>query len=179
MITGPLGTIYGGYETAIEQLCTIDGYKPKYVVSTATIKNAGEQIKTLYGRTEFAQFPPSGTDIRDSFFMKEIDLPETSPATADESMLSAMVSKKQKPFREYVGVCVPGQSVKTTLIRLYSAILQKASELSKTPGYEDYIDPYYTLIGYFNSIRELGGAVRLLDDDIVKRIDHLIDKYGY
>lgn len=179
LITGPLGTIYGGYETAIEQLCTIDGYKPKYIVSTATIKNAGEQIKTLYGRTEFAQFPPSGTDIRDSFFMKEIDLPETPPATADESILSAMVSKKQKPFREYVGVCVPGQSVKTTLIRLYSAILQKASELSKTPEYEDYIDPYYTLIGYFNSIRELGGAVRLLDDDIVKRIDHLIDKYGY
>ena len=62
---------------------------------------------------------------------------------------------------------------------MYSAILQKASELSKTPEYEDYIDPYYTLIGYFNSIRELGGAVRLLDDDIVKRIDHLIDKYGY
>ncbi|MEE1059784.1 MAG: DISARM system helicase DrmA [Treponema sp.] len=179
LITGPLGTIYGGYETAIENLCTIDGYKPKYVVSTATIKNAGEQIKTLYGRTEFAQFPPSGTDIRDSFFMKEIDLPETSPALADENQLSAMVSKKQKPFREYVGVCVPGQSVKTTLIRLYSAILQKAFELAKTPEYEDFIDPYYTLIGYFNSIRELGGAVRLLDDDIVKRIDHLIDKYEY
>jgi len=65
-----------------------------------------------------------------------------------------------------VGICASGQSVKTTLIRLYSIILQKTFDLAKDPEYEDYVDPYYTLIGYFNSIRELGGAVRLLDDDI-------------
>lgn len=39
--------------------------RPKYIVSTATIRNAGEQIKFLYGRNEFAQFPPSGFDTRD------------------------------------------------------------------------------------------------------------------
>ena len=54
LITGPLGTIYGGYETVVEEMCCImrNGKKirPKYVVSTATIKNAGEQIKFLYGR---------------------------------------------------------------------------------------------------------------------------------
>ena len=54
LITGPLGTVYGAYETVIEDLCsyTIGGkkIKPKYVVSTATIKNAAEQTKCLYGR---------------------------------------------------------------------------------------------------------------------------------
>ena len=179
LITGPLGTIYGGYETAIEYLCTVKGVKPKYVVSTATIKNAAEQVKTLYGREVMAQFPPSGTDIKDSFFMKEIDLPEINPADSTDEQIKQMVTMEQKPFREYVGVCVPGQSVKTTLIRLYAVILQKVFELAKNPEYEDYVDPYYTLIGYFNSIRELGGAVRLLEDDIVKRIDHIVDKYGY
>ena len=73
-------------------------------------------------------------------------------------------------FRQYAGICASGQSVKTTLIRLYSIILQTALDIAKNPEYEDYIDPYYTLIGYFNSIRELGGAVRLLDDDIASRI---------
>lgn len=179
LITGPLGTIYGGYETAIEYLCTVNGVKPKYIVSTATIKNAGEQVKTLYGREIMAQFPPSGTDIKDSFFMKEVDLPETKPANCSDEQIKQMIEKKQKPFREYAGVCVPGQSVKTTLIRLYAVILQKTFELAKNPEYEDYVDPYFTLIGYFNSIRELGGAVRLLEDDIVKRIDHIVDKYGY
>lgn len=79
LITGPLGTIYGGYETVVEEMCCIEKngkkIRPKYIVSTATIRNAGEQIKFLYGRNEFAQFPPSGFDTRDSFFIKEVPLP--------------------------------------------------------------------------------------------------------
>ena len=76
-----------------------------------------------------------------------------------------------------MGICAPGQSVKTTIIRLYSALLQKAFELSEMDEYKNYVDPYYTLIGYFNSIRELGGAVRLLDDDIKNRIHVLMRKH--
>ena len=32
LITGPLGTVYGAYETIIEDMCIHDGIKPKYVV---------------------------------------------------------------------------------------------------------------------------------------------------
>ena len=182
LITGPLGTIYGGYETVVEEMCYIEKngkkIRPKYVVSTATIKNAGEQIKYLYGREKFMQFPPSGFDTRDSFFIKEVPLPVNNLANASEEELQTMAANGQKPFRQYVGVCASGQSVKTTLIRLYSIILQTALDLSKEPEFEDYIDPYYTLIGYFNSIRELGGAVRLLDDDIASRIRVVKNKYN-
>lgn len=164
LITGPLGTIYGGYEDIVEEMSSFerDGkkIKPKYIVSTATIRNAGEQIRCLYGRENFSQFPPSGFDIRDSYFIKEILLEE-------------------KPFRQYVGICGNGQSVKTTLLRVYSVILETAFDLSRQEEYADYIDPYYTLIGYFNSIRELGGAVRLLNDDIPSRIERLQRKYGH
>ena len=182
LITGPLGTIYGGYETVVEEMCYIEKngkkIRPKYVVSTATIKNAGEQIKYLYGREKFMQFPPSGFDTRDSFFIKEVPLPVNNLANASEEELQTMAANGQKPFRQFVGVCASGQSVKTTLIRLYSIILQTALDLSKEPEFEDYIDPYYTLIGYFNSIRELGGAVRLLDDDIASRIRVVKNKYN-
>lgn len=164
LITGPLGTVYGAYETIIEDLCSYeDGnkkVKPKYVVSTATIKNAPEQTKCLYARKETTQFPPNGFEIGDSFFIKEI------PVETD-------------PFRKYVGVCAPGQSVKTTLLRTYAVILQTVYELSKQEEFKDIIDPYYTLVGYYNSIRELGGAVRLLQDDIPKRMWRLTKKYGY
>lgn len=182
LITGPLGTIYGGYETVVEEMCCIkkNGKKirPKYVVSTATIKNAGEQIKYLYGRNKFTQFPPSGFDTRDSFFIKEVPLPTDNLVNASEEKIGKMISDGRKPFRQYVGICASGQSVKTTLIRLYSIILQTALDIAKDPEYEDYIDPYYTLIGYFNSIRELGGAVRLLDDDISSRIRVVKNKYN-
>ena len=163
LITGPLGTVYGAYETLIEDLCSykVDGktIKPKYVVSTATIRNAKEQAKCLYARNNTSQFPPNGFEIGDSFFIREL-------------------SVKENPFRKYIGVCAPGQSVKTTLLRTYSIILQKAFDLSLQDEYKDYIDPYYTLVGYYNSIRELGGAARLLQDDIPDRIKRLKKKYG-
>ena len=182
LITGPLGTIYGGYETVVEEMCCIEKnrkkIRPKYIVSTATIRNAGEQIKFLYGRNELAQFPASGFDTRDSFFIKEVPLPTENLVDASEEKISKMISDGKKPFRQYAGICASGQSVKTTLIRLYSIILQTTLDIAKDPEYEDYIDPYYTLIGYFNSIRELGGAVRLLDDDIASRIRVIKNKYN-
>lgn len=85
---------------------------------------------------------------------------------------------KQELLRRYVGVCAPGQSVKTALLRVYSIILQSAYNLSLDDEYKDVIDPYYTLVGYYNSIRELGGAVRLLQDDIPDRIQRIKKKYG-
>ena len=78
LITGPLGTVYGAYETVIEDLCTYSignkKIKPKYVVSTATIKNAEEQTKCLYARKRTAQFPPNGFEIGDSFYIREIPI---------------------------------------------------------------------------------------------------------
>ena len=160
LITGPLGTIYGAYETIIEDMCSLDGgtIKPKYVVSTATIKNAEEQTKCLYARKHTSQFPPNGFEIGDSFFIKEIPV-------------------GKYPFRKYVGVCAAGQSVKTALLRTYAIVLQKAYDLSLQEEFRDVIDPYYTLVGYYNSIRELGGTVRLLQDDIPKRIQRIKNKY--
>ena len=178
LITGPLGTVYGAYETIIEDMCSYKvgekTIKPKYVVSTATIKNASEQTKCLYARERTSQFPPNGFEIGDSFFIKEIPVPDTyEEATSGED-----------PFRKYVGISAPGQSVKTTLLRVYASILQTAFSLSLQDEWKDVIDPYYTLIGYYNSIRELGGAVRLLQDDIPKRIKYLkkrlhMDKIRY
>ena len=86
--------------------------------------------------------------------------------------------EQRRRLRRYVGVCAPGQSVKTALLRVYSIILQSAYNLSLDDEYKDVIDPYYTLVGYYNSIRELGGAVRLLQDDIPDRIQRIKKKYG-
>ena len=164
LITGPLGTIYGAYEAAIEELCSIkkDGIKilPKYVVSTATIKNAEAQVRCLYGRKDMIQFPADGLDIKDSFFTKEIPV-------------------EVSPFRKYCGICASGKSMKTTELRVYAILLQMTLDLAANPKYANFIDPYHTLIGYFNSIRELGGTVRLLQDDIPKRIKWIKKHYNH
>lgn len=167
LITGPLGTIYGLYETAIEELttATINGRKlpAKYVAATATIKNADEQIRKVFGKTQVFQFPPAGLSVEDSFFARERSLDEF-------------------PFRLYAGICVSGQSMKTVILRVYAVLLQVSETILTEECYAKYIpyiDPYRTLIGYFNSVRELGGAVWLLADDIGKRIQRIVEKNGY
>ena len=64
-----------------------------------------------------------------------------SLASASEEKLQELIADGQKPFRQYVGICASGQSVKTTLIRLYSIILQTALDMAKEPEFEDYIGP--------------------------------------
>jgi hypothetical protein len=159
LISGPLGTMVGLYETAIDALCTYqkDGkpVRPKIVASTATVRRASRQIRALFGRSVVDIFPPPGIDRRDSFFAK------TSPVTDSNP-------------RIYVGVAAQGRSLKVALLRSYLALLgagQKEWQLAggkKNP--QNPADPYMTLLGYFNSLRELGGSRRIVEDEVNARL---------
>ena len=71
LISGPLGSMVGLYESAVDELCSweVDSKKvrPKVVASTATIRRAPDQVQKLFVR-RLEVFPPQGTRIRDSFF---------------------------------------------------------------------------------------------------------------
>ena len=151
LISGPLGTMVGLYETAVDELCTwkLDGkvVKPKIVASTATVRKAREQVSNVFMR-RVSIFPPSGLDVADNFFsvQRPID---------------------QIPGRRYLGVCSPGSSRPAMLIRIYTAFLTAAQALFDRFG--QAADPYLTTVGYFNSLRELGGMKRLAEDDVQTR----------
>lgn len=151
LISGPLGTMVGLYETAVDELSawTLDGktVRPKVIASTATVRKAKEQVNNVFLR-KVAVFPPHGLDIEDNFF-------------------SVQRSVADKPGRLYVGVCSPGSSRPAVLIRLYSALLTAAQSLYDRFG--QAADPYMTVVGYFNSLRELGGMRRLAEDDVQTR----------
>lgn len=147
LISGPLGTMVGLYETAIDAMCSAKGIKPKIIASTATIKRAKEQCKMLFDR-KVSQFPPSGLNIEDCFFTKEISI-------------------EKKPGRLYVGLMPSGKTTTTTQIRLYTALLESLRFIDAP---EEVLDKYWTLVGYFNSIRELGKTSTLVKDDIASNI---------
>lgn len=154
LISGPLGTLSGLYETAIDVLCTRleergKAVRPKVIASTATIRRAYDQVRGLFAR-DVQLFPPPGLSAQDSFFARAQPL-------------------DRQPGRSYVGVFAPGRSVKTALVRVYAVLLQVGGELLAEYGPE-VADAYFTLVGYFNSLRELGGALRLVEDDIVQRM---------
>jgi hypothetical protein len=155
LISGPLGTLVGLYETAIDRLCTweIGGVfvRPKVIASTATTRRAAEQVHNLFCR-QVEVFPPSGLDADDNFFARQ-----RSPET--------------RAGRRYMGVCAPGRSRPSVLIRVYVAVLAATQWLwdNAAEEHRHLVDPYMTLLGYFNSLRELGGMRRLVDDDVSTR----------
>ena len=153
LISGPLGTLVALYETAIDQLCSweVGGktVRPKVIASTATIRQAREQIHQLFLR-DVQIFPPQGLEVTDNFFSRQRPPSEANPG------------------RRYLGICATGRRLKAALIRVYTAILSASQDLSNQYG--DAADPWMTLVGYFNSMRELGGTRRLIDDDIQSRL---------
>ena len=146
LISGPLGTMVGLYETAVDELCTWNlgdkAIHPKVIASTATVRKADEQIKRVFCRS-CAVFPPSGIDVADNFFSRQ----DTT-----------------RSGRDYIGVSAPGSSRQEALIRTYAAFLAAGQNLFQSFG--KLADPYMTVVGYFNSLRELGGMRRIADDSV-------------
>ena len=191
LISGPLGTMAGLYETVIESLCTreIGGQgipltaqarpassaaqagagsfapqtrpvppaaqarmmKPKIVASTATVRHAREQIQALFARPVTHVFPPPGPERRDSFFARAM------PAS-------------EKHARRYFGVAAQGRNPKEAMRRVLLALMGAAERAWREAGgarnRDNPADPYMTVLGYFNSLRELGGARRILEEEV-------------
>jgi len=154
LISGPLGTMAGLYEVAVDEFCTRDNIRAKIIASTATIRNTENQVLNLYGRS-FRQFPPSSIDIRDSFFAEE--------AIRDD-----------RPSRLYMGILAPGASGAVRLIRVYSILIFATRYLERQGYSQEVIDSYWTLVGYFNSLKELGGANFNVRDDVSGRLKYLV-----
>jgi hypothetical protein len=155
LISGPLGSMVGHYETMIAELSkhTKESiYSPKIIASTATISRAKEQCHALFacGKENVVQFPPSGIDYSDSFF-----------AVEDSSQRG----------RLYIGVCAPVTSFSTASIRMYASILHAVPDMEVEQTSD--LDPYWTNIGYYNSIRELGQAATWMSSDIREYLDKI------
>jgi hypothetical protein len=161
LITGPLGTMVGLYETILGELCREPGgARPKLVASTATARGAQRQIQALYGARLVETFPPPGLDPGDTFFARN----ETDEAAS----------------RQYVGVAAPGRNVKAISVRVYSSLLSTAQkEWDKHEKTGNPVDTYMTLVCYFNTLRELGGAQRLIQEEVAPRCGRLLDRHAF
>ena len=163
LISGPLGTMVGLYEAAIEALCVreMDGRKvrPKIVASTATVRQAQNQIQALFARSMTQIFPPPGPDRRDSFFARTVPVEQTAG-------------------RLYLGITSPGRNPKVLMRMAWLALMGAAERAYRDAGghgnEDNPADPYMTVLGYFNSLRELGGARRILEE----QVQNTIKQYG-
>ena len=153
LITGPLGSTVGLYETLIDRLCCCESHAPKIVASTATISHAKQQCNALYncGEDNVFQFPVQGLSYRDCFFAKE-----------DSSAVG----------RKYVGLYgAAASSSATASIYTFAAFLFGIMNIDVENEQER--DPYWTNLSYFGSMRELGQAATWYIADIKERLEVL------
>lgn len=153
LISGPLGSIAGLYEVAIDELCRAGSQRPKIIGSTATIRRAEEQILRLFDRDTY-QFPAPGLDAGNSGFA---------------------VTDTKQPGRLYVGLTTAGRSATYMLQALVAALLQSATDPSVSAQERDW---YWTLVTYFNSLRELGRALVLMQDDVPVSVSQFAARRG-
>ena len=156
LISGPLGSIVGLYESIIDYMCSSKGIPAKIIASTATIRRAREQCAALYDR-EIQQFPTPGIDAEDSFFSRE-----------------AVIDHAAGSFgRLYVGLMPSGKTKPVMETSVISALMQRLYDMQLPDA---QCDPYWTLLIYFSSLRELGKCRTLLDTDIRTEMGKTADR---
>jgi hypothetical protein len=156
LISGPLGSMVGLYEGVIDHLCSRRGRRPKIIASTATIRRAAEQCRALYDRPMF-QFPPPGLDASDSYFAYE------DPNSAG---------------RQYVGFLpTASSSPLTAQIRGVVALQQGVPLMAGPETPAESLDPYWTLVQYFSSLKELGRAATFITADIPEFLPTMHRRY--
>jgi len=143
LLSGPLGSIVGLFESAVEKLCTKENQNltPKIIASTATTRNTTQQIQQLYGGRSVNIFPPSGLSYSDSFFAKE---------------------SKEKSRRKYIGFMPVGKTAIDTQLQVIAHLLEARIE-----NKEPINDNYWTVVSYYNSLKDVGKIRNKVGDEII------------
>lgn len=157
LISGPLGTIAAVYESAFDAIIRFQNRAlgfgervPKYIASSATVRDSDTQIQRLLGRGS-AIFPPRGISASDSFFSKE-----------DNDIQSS---------RLYMGIMAQGLNSTSAAHWTAAAMLQAVRgfcDLNSLSAKD--IDFLWSLVCYCNSKRELGLINASTNDEILSRM---------
>ena len=153
LIAGPLGSVAGVYEAAVDTVLERRGVRPKYIASTATIRTARDQVRRLYGR-DMAVFPPPGLSADDSWFAR---------------------TDRSRPGRLYVGYLAPGLDRQHCLAPLAAVLLAAPGTVFEDQGdAEDLLDAWWTLVVYHGSLRGVGASHNAFVTDVrtfLQRLD--------
>ena len=180
LISGPLGSVVGHYEYLVREITKKIGFSPKIVASTATIRNANEQVKSLF-RSGANVFPPTGLEQSDNYFSIADTLGRgrlyvgifasstPSVVTAERNLVAPLLQFPnllfdEEKFTEDLGIN------EDTSAKRYKL---------KDNSYRKDVDPFGTLVWYFNSLRELGYAKTLIVSDIAEYIPNIRRRYKF
>jgi hypothetical protein len=165
LLSGPLGSITGIYESIVELLSTKDNRKPKIIASTATTRNTAHQVEMLYGNRQLNIFPPMGLSYNDNFF--------------------SFVSNESK--RKHIGFMPTGKTGLNSQIQLLGNLFLARIELFKylieneNLTQEECINKinyFWTIVSFYNSLRDVGKVYNKVPAEILSLIKLLHSRYN-
>lgn len=160
LLSGPLGSITGLYESIVELLSTKGERKPKIIASTATTRNTSHQVAMLYGNRSLNIFPPLGVTYDDNFF--------------------SFVSNESK--RKHIGILPTGKTALNTQIRMLGALMLSRIKLYKFYKENDaltddeintLLNNYWTIVSFYNSLKDVGKIYNKIPAEVTTYIKHL------
>lgn len=165
LLSGPLGSITGIYESIVELLSTKGNRKPKIIASTATTRNTAHQIEMLYGNRELNIFPPMGLSYNDNFF--------------------SFVSNDSK--RKHIGFMPTGKTGLNSQIQILGNLFIARIELFKylieneNLSHEECVNKmnyFWTIVSFYNSLRDVGKIYNKVPAEILSLIKLLHSRYN-
>ncbi len=165
LIEGPLGSMMGIYEMAVDVLSN-KGLKPKYIASSATIKEAKSQVGTIF-RKKVSIFPSPGINSFDNYFSKI----EEDTSCIDEKEYG----------RLYLGM-LSGKTAVYLPIQAQSIIMAEIFKMREHPELYDLTpkerkditketDPYWTFVSYFTDLSLLSKFTNYYLENIVPNVN--------
>ncbi|MCZ2483002.1 helicase [Aquirufa nivalisilvae] len=164
LLSGPLGSITGLYESIVELLSTKGKRKPKIITSTATTRNTEQQVAMLYGNRELNIFPPMGVTYDDNFF--------------------SYVSDESK--RKHIGFMPTGKTALNSQIRILGNLLLARIELFKYYRVKENLSQeeaiskennFWTIVSFYNSLRDVGKIYNKVPAEISDFLKLLHNRY--
>lgn len=165
LLSGPLGSITGIYESIVELLSTKGNRKPKIIASTATTRNTAHQVEMLYGNRELNIFPPMGLSYNDNFF--------------------SFVSNDSK--RKHIGFMPTGKTGLNSQIQILGNLFIARIELFKylieneNLSHEECVNKmnyFWTIVSFYNSLRDVGKIYNKVPAEILSLIKLLHSRYN-
>ena len=173
LIEGPLGSMVGAYEMAVDVLSDC-GLKPKYIASSATIKEAGSQVGTIF-RRDIETFPPPGIDSSNSYFSQTDEDVSCTRECAGRLYLGIATTKST------VTLPIKAQSIAMSeIFKIRSRPDKYALTPKETEVLEGATDPYWTFVSYFTDLLLMSKFTNYYSENIIENVDKWsVDKsYG-
>lgn len=175
LISGPLGSMVGFFESVVEKMATKNNRRPKIIASTATTRNTESLIANLYNQREVRVFPAQGLTYADNYFshIEERSLRrhigicmQRDPVQSEVRLVAQMLLARLKVIREEL---ISNNVTLSDQQEVYNALCTNNALVTN-------LDNFWTQVLYYNSLKDLGRMHSRIGQEVEQSL-HALMRY--